>query len=204
MKKIIFGSLLAIGTSVLFAGCGLLPAVELDDPLALDDVEMISDTLTDVSVSPIATRVAGSGNLAASATFNDIAPSTFTLVPSTFDVSVLIKKAKVSAGCAAATGVINVSISNFRVSVRDKTDRFKDFKPSATTFSFNAADGTVNGLSAEALGFSMDEIAKVVDIITTEPTPNKVDVVAKIVTDPPLKGCKVTFVFGKTKGKIKF
>ncbi len=204
MKKVILASILALGTSTLLAGCGLIPAIELDDPLALNDAEFVSDTLSDAAIPGSSTRVAGSGKLSVSSTFGDVPASTFTLVPSTFDVSVLMKKAKLSAGCPTTTGIINVSISNFKVKISDLDTRFYDSQPGAVNFTFNAADGAISGLSETALGFSITEIQKAVDILTLAPTPNKVAVSANIVTDPPLKGCKVTFVVGKTKGKIKF
>ena len=202
MKKIVLGSLLAFGASTLLAGCGLIPAQTVANPLGLEDASLTSTTLTAASAS---VRVAGTGTASATATFADI--SSLPLTPAKIDISLALKSATISAGCVAATGDIQVTLTNFTVSLADgagNTARSLSAVLPTTSFTVNATTGAITGLSLTSLAFSIPDIGKAVSILTTAPTPNTVNVNTNIATSPALPGCTIAFKFGAGSGTFSF
>jgi hypothetical protein len=204
MKKIVFASLLALGTSTLLAGCGLIPAQTVADPFGLKGQTLTSSTL---STSSTSIRVAGTGNASVEAIFEDI--KSLLLTPAKIDISLALATATISPFCAAAANQtsIQVTLSNFKVTLSDgagATARSLFADLPTTTFNVNPTTGVITGLSLSGLTFSVPEIGKAINILTTTPTPNKATVSTDIATVPALPGCKISVTLGDSSGTFSF
>ncbi len=202
MKNIVFASLLTLGASSLLAGCGLIPAQTVQNPLGLKDVSLTSSTLSSTS-SSVSTRVAGSGTATANASFADIAA--LPLTPGSISIAMALKGVTYSAGCLAAANGVTVTLSNFKVDLSDGAGATHNFSATLPTFSLNVSSaGIISGIPAGALNFVIANVPLVTDILTKAPTPNTVNVTTDIATVPALSGCTITFTFDGGTGTIGF
>ncbi len=206
MKKVaLLGA--ALGLSAVFAGCGLIPPIKVDNPLGLSGAVLSAPlSATGASVRP---QVAGQGNATVSATFADLTTA-IPFTPSSFNVQLAITSATISAGCLAAANAtsIAVTVSNMTVAVSDSTSATPAVVRSVTatipTFTFNITPaGVVSGLNAANLLFAIPNLTTAMTIIQTAPTPNSVKVDATVATSPALSGCTLGVTFGAGSGEIK-
>ncbi len=204
-KAVLFGA--ALGLSAVFAGCGLIPPIKVENPLGLSGAVLSAPlSATGASVRP---QVAGQGNATVSATFADLTTA-IPFTPSTYNVQLAITNATISTGCLAlgnATSVA-VTVSNMTVAVSDSTSATPAVVRSVTatipTFTFNITPaGVVSGLNTATLLFAIPNLATAINIISTAPTPNSVKVDATVATSPALSGCTVGITFGAGSGEIK-
>lgn len=205
MKKIVLGSLLALGASTLLAGCGLIPPVALTNPLGLEGKTLA--VALDATSAPVSTRTAGVGSASLTATFPDSA--SVPLAPSSIDISLALASATISPSCAAALNQTNIAVSltNFTVELSDGTGAtLRLFSAALPTVNFNVnpTNGTITNLAAGALNFVVSNVPQVTNILTSAPTPNTVKVNTTVTTTPALPGCTITFTFGAGGGNIKF
>ncbi len=210
MKKLAFASLLALGTSTLLAGCGLLPPIDLGaDPIGLNGQKLTSTTLSTTGTGGLSTRVAGTGTASASTTFPDIDPSRFTVTPSSIQLNLELAKGDVSAACAAAVNQtsIAVKLTNLTLNLNDGAGATHSLSVTvpALTFNINPASGTISNLNLAALAFVITSanINTAKTILTTAPTPNNASVTTGIETTPALPGCTVSVTFGPSSGSAK-
>jgi hypothetical protein len=210
MKKIVFASLLALGTSTLLAGCGLLPPIDLGpDPIGLKGQKLTSTTLSTTGTGGVSTRVAGVGTASASATFPDIDPSKFTVIPSSIQLNLELAKGEVSAACAAALNQtsIAVKLTNLTLNLNDGVGAAHSLSVTvpSVTFSISPATGAISNLDLTALAFTItsNDINTAKNILTTVPTPNNASVSTGIETTPALPGCTVSVTFGPGSGSAK-
>ncbi len=206
MKKLVLASLLALGTTTLLAGCGLIPAQTVANPLGLKDAVMTSSVLSTTS-SSVSTRVPGTGTANVSATFADFAP--LPLTPAKADITLELANATFSQGCAAAAGQtsIQITVSNIVVNLSDDTtkpDRTLSATLPTVSFSVNPTTGVISGLSASDLKFSFADLGKAINILTSTPTPNTATVTSNIATSPALPGCTVSIKLGAGNGIFSF
>jgi hypothetical protein len=207
MKKIVFASLLALGTSTLLAGCGLLPPIDLGaNPIGLQGQKLTSTPLSTTGAGGLSTRVAGTGTASASATFPDIDPSRFTLTPSSIQLKLELVSGSVSAGCDAALNQtsIGIKLTNLTLNLNDGVGATHSLSVTVptVTFSINPATGTISNLNLSALAFTITsaDINTGKGILTTAPTPNNASVTTGVETTPALPGCTVSATFGPGGG----
>ncbi len=206
MKKVVLLGA-ALGLSAVFASCGLIPPVKVDNPLGLSGAVLSAPlSATGASIRP---QVAGQGNATVSATFADLTTA-IPFTPSSFNVQLAIASASISAGCLALGNAtsIAVTVSNMTVVVSDSTTATPPVVRSVTatipTFTFNITPaGVVSGLNTAALLFAIPNLATAINIISTAPTPNSVKVDATVATSPALSGCTLGITFGAGSGEIK-
>jgi hypothetical protein len=210
MKKIVFASLLALGTSTLLAGCGLLPPIDLGaNPIGLQGQKLTSTPLSATSAGGVLTRVAGTGTASASATFADIDPSRFTVTPSSIQLNLELASASVTAGCAAALNQTSVAVklTNIALNLNDGVGAAHSLSVVVPSVSFNVnpATGAISNLDLSALAFTISgaDINTAKNILTTAPTPNNASVTTDIATTPALPNCTIAFTFGPGSGSAK-
>jgi hypothetical protein len=210
MKKIVFASLLALGTSTLLAGCGLIPPIDLGaDPIGLNGQKLTSSVLSATGTGGLSTRVAGTGTASASTTFPDIDPSKFTLKPSSMQMNLELTKGEVSAACAPALNQTSIAIklSKLTLSLSDGTTAGHSISVTvpAVNFNLNPTNGTISNLDLTSLIFQIDPsvFTNAFSIITTLPSPNTASVTTDIETTPALPGCTVSVTFGPGGGSAK-
>lgn len=210
MKKIVFASLLALGTSALLAGCGLLPPIDLGaNPIGLQGQKLTSTPLSASGLGEVSTRVAGTGTASASATFADIDPSRFTVTPSSIQLNLELASGSVSAGCLAAANQasISVKLTNLTLSLNDGVGAAHSLSVTvpSLTFNVNPATGAISNLNLLALAFTITstDINTAKAILTTAPTPNNASVTTGIETTPALPDCTLSFTFGAGSGSAK-
>ena len=206
MKKLVLASLLALGTTTLLAGCGLIPPVSLGkDPLGLDGKTM-TVSLATASSPNVSTRTAGAGSAQLNATFLDAKEISIPITPSGIDISMALKNAQISK-CVPVNQTVAVTISNFTLALSDGAGpTLRSFNLAIPTVSFNVdtTNGTISGLAVDALKFQITAVQTVINILTTKPEPNTVNVSGDVTTNPPLPGCDITFTVGETSGILKF
>ncbi len=207
MKKFVFASLLALGTSTLLAGCGLIPAQTIVNPLGLKDAVLTSSVLSTAS-SSLSTRVAGTGTANVSAIFEDQTIS-LPLTPAKVDINLELANATISPACAAAVGLTNlqVTLSNFTVALSDGTgNTARNLSATLPTFSFNVDTntGAISNLNVASLAFSLPNVGQAIAIITTAPTPNTASINSNIATSPALPGCTISMKIGTSNGILSF
>ncbi len=210
MKKIVFASILALGTSSLLAGCGLLPPIDLGaNPIGLQGQKLTSSTLSATGTGGVSTRVAGTGTASASATFADIDPSRFTVTPSSIKLNLELASGSVSAGCAAALNQtsIAVKLTNITLNLNDGVGAAHSLSVVVPSVSFNVnpSTGAISNLDLSALAFTITsaDINTAKAILTTAPTPNNASVTTDIATTPALPNCKLEFTFGAGGGSAQ-
>jgi hypothetical protein len=210
MKKIVFASILALGTSTLLAGCGLLPPIDLGpDPIGLKGQKLTSTTLSTAGAGVLLARMAGTGTASASATFPDADPSKFTVIPSLIQLNLELASGSVSAACAAALNQTSVSVklTNLTLNLNDGVGAAHSLSVTvpAVTFSINTATGVISNLDLSVLAFiiTSTDINTAKNILTTIPTPNNASVTTGIETTPALPGCTVSVTFGPGSGSAK-
>jgi hypothetical protein len=210
MKKIVFTSLLALGTSTLLAGCGLLPPIDLGaNPIGLQGTKLTSTTLSANGTGGLSTRVAGTGTASASATFADIDPSRFTVTPSSLQLNLELASGSVSDGCLAAANQtsIAVKLTNLTLNLNDGVGAAHSLSVTVptVTFNINPTTGTISNLDLTALAFTIAsaDINTAKNILTTAPTPNNASVTTGVETTPALPGCTVSATFGPGSGSAK-
>jgi hypothetical protein len=210
MKKIVFVSLLALGTSTLLAGCGLLPPIDLGpDPIGLKGQKLTSTTLSATGTGGVSTRIVGTGTASASATFADIDPSKFTIVPSSIQLNLELATGSISAACAAALNQTSVAVklTNLTLNLNDGVgaDHSLSVTVPVVNFSINTATGAISNLDLTTLAFTIGgaNINTAKSILTTLPTPNNASVTTGIETTPALPGCTVSVTFGPGSGSAK-
>jgi hypothetical protein len=211
MKKLVFASLLALGTSSLLASCGLLPPIDLGpDPLQIQGKQLTSSTLSLTGSGGLSTRTPGTGTASASGTFADIDPAKFTLTPSSIQLNLELVSGSVSNACAAAVNQtsISVTLSNLTLSLKDDVgaDHNLSITVPAITFSINTTTGVISGLNLAALAFNIGgtNINTAKSILTTAPNLNTASVTTDIATTPALPGCTISVTLGASRGNAKF
>lgn len=206
MKKVtLLGA--ALGLSVVFASCGLIPPIEVENPLGLNGA--VLDAPLSATGTSIRLQVAGQGNATVSSTFADTTAS-IPFTPSSFNVKMVLRSVTISPNCAAigtATS-ITVTVSDMKVAVSDSTTADPPVVRSVTatvpTFTFKITPaGVVSDLNAAALLFAIPNIGTAIGIISTAPTPNTVKVDATVATSPALGGCTLRITFDAGRGEIK-
>lgn len=210
MKKIVLGSLLALGASTLLAGCGLLPPIELPANLLKLEGKTLSVPLS-LASAPVSSRTAGVGKASATASFEDIVLPSIPFDPSSIEISLELAKAAVtstatsSSPCVTNATDVLVTISNFKVDLFDGTAPSHFFTKTIPSASFhvNPSDGSISGLDISGLKVVIPEVQLIKSILTTPPTPNTVNVNTDVTTNPPLAGCTITFTFGAGKAFAK-
>jgi hypothetical protein len=210
MKKIVFASLLALGTSTLLAGCGLVPPIDLGpDPLQIQGQKLTSNTLSLTGSGGLSTRTPGTGTASASGTFADIDPAKFTLTPSSIQLNLELATGSVSAACAAALNQtsISVTLSNLTLSLNDDVGAAHNLSVTvpAVTFSINTVTGAISGLNLASLAFNIGgaNINTAKSILTTAPNLNTASVTTDIATTPALPGCTISVTFGASSGSAR-
>jgi hypothetical protein len=207
MKKIVFASLLALGTSTLLAGCGLIPAQTVKNPLGLDNVTLTSSVLSTTSTS-VSTRTPGTGTAQTSSSFPN--SSSLPLAPASINLASEITSATYSAGCVPAAtapnGTITVTLTNLTVDLSDGQTADRKYSVTVPSTTFKIVNGIIEKSSVTSVGFSIlsSDLAKVVNILTDGPTPNAVTVNTGVTTSPALPGCTVSFTFNNGTGTIGF
>lgn len=206
-KLALFG--VALGLSTIFAGCGLVPPVTFTDPVGLNGAVLTAPlSASGASLRP---QVAGQGIATVSAPFADVV--SFPFIPSTFNVQLAISSAAISSNCAAlgATTSIAVTVSDMKVTVKDTTAPtaaaaavVRQVVSNVPTFTFNISNtGVISNLNTTLLLFAVSNVGSAINIITTAPTPNSVQVDATIATNPALSGCSISLTFGAGSGEVK-
>jgi hypothetical protein len=210
MKKLVFASILALGTSTLLAGCGLIPPIDLGaNPIGLQGQKLTSTPLSTTGTGGLSTRVAGTGTASASATFPDIDPSRFTITPSSIKLNLELASASVSNACLAAANQtsISVTLSNLTLNLNDGVGAAHSLSVTvpSVTFNVNPATGAISNLNLLALAFTITsaDINTAKAILTTAPTPNNASVTTDIATTPALPGCTLSFTMGAGSGSAQ-
>jgi hypothetical protein len=210
MKKLVFASILALGTSTLLAGCGLIPPIDLGpDPIGLKGQKLTSTTLSASGTGGISTRAAGTGTASASATFGDFDPSKFTVTPSSIQLNLELASGSVSTGCAAALNQTSIAIklTNLTLNLNDGVGATHNLSVTipAVSFSINPATGAISNLDLSALAFTIGsaDINTAKSILTTAPTLNTASVTTGVETTPALPDCTVSATFGPSSGSAK-
>jgi hypothetical protein len=170
------------------------------------DGKTMTVSLAAVSTPNVSTRTAGAGTAQLSATFLDAKNISIPLTPSGIDISLILKNAQISK-CVPVNQTVAVTLSNFTLALSDgagATLRPFNLAISSVNFNLDTANGTISGLAIGALTFQITSVQTVINILTTAPEPNTVNVSGNVSTNPPLPGCDVTFTLGETSGNLKF
>jgi hypothetical protein len=202
MKKVALLGV-ALGLSAVFASCGLIPPIKVDNPIGLSGAVLSAPlAATGASLRP---QVAGVGTATASATFADLTTS-IPFTPSSFNVQLAIASATIT-GCEVTTSSsTTVTVSNMAVSLSDGSGQtVRNVSATLPTFTFKLSGaGVISELNTSALLFGLGaNVAPAMAIVQTAPTPNSVSVTANVATSPALPGCTLSFTFGAGSGEIK-
>jgi hypothetical protein len=203
MKKLV----LAAGLGLMFASCGLIPPIPVDDMLGMDNVESAE---VDLAGQNNLIVQAATGNINATYTFADISALTsLPTVPSSVSIRLTARGIRFLPGCTLATGSTKFTLSNIQVTLANGGS------PAATTtFQFNDLSfiGTLAGVTytaSDVLGGEVKvetlNIASIIDILKNPGTgQNTITVSATIsAASDTLKGCRVVFKYGKAAGSVR-
>ncbi|MBF6594924.1 MAG: hypothetical protein IVW51_10825 [Thermaceae bacterium] len=190
-RSVLFGSLLALA----LAGCSsLIPPVTVSDPLALNG--KLVTLSASAAVASVGSQATQSG--AISATFADISLSSLPLSPSKFsvcyDFTVTLN--------APVSGTINLSNIKLNVSVNDGTNGPANLAATASSLTLSGTGSTVTASGKNLCG-NIDNVGKMISVISQPPTPNTVTGTFSLDTDVPLPtGSSLTITFSNGQGTI--
>jgi hypothetical protein len=196
MKRVvILGSVLAL----VFAGCGLIPPIEVGDALQLGG----KSTQVSLGAGTGATTQS-SGTLSATFSFEDNPNINIPLTPSSFSYRVAISN--VSFGTCSITSSTTVQIQNFTAVLSDAAFTDSAGRPSATAsnLSFTVAPGsgnlTVSNLSGNELTFN--NLGNIGTILR-QGGPNTLTLSGSVTTSPSVGNCTLTINWGAGTGTIR-
>jgi hypothetical protein len=200
MKKLVFAS--AVG--LMFASCGLIPPIPVDDMLAMDNVETAAINLAGKNSL---TAQAATGTLVTDITFNDLsAISSLPVSPSSISIR-LGARGVVVTGCAAAAATTDFTVTNIEATLRNQgsaTGTIISFND--VTFTGTLASGVYTASNISGGTVKSLVISDVIDILKN-PGNGKNTVTFSMnlsATSDTLKGCSVKFRWGKAAGEVKF
>ena len=202
MKKVVLGA--ALGLSAIFASCGLIPPIPVDDVLALDNVETAAVSLAGKNQL---TTQAATGTLIADVTFDDIAAlGSSPVVPSSLSIRLGARGITV-ANCPNAVGSTNFTASNIEVTLRNQgSAQGTIITFSNVTFTGSLANGFYTASTVSGGQITSIVLADVLNILKNPGNGKNTATVSLNLSaeSDSLKGCSVKFRFAKASGEVKF
>jgi hypothetical protein len=197
MKRVvILGSVLAL----VFAGCGLIPPIEVGDALQLGGKS------TEVALSAATGATAqSSGSLSATFRFLDNPNINIPLAPSSFSYRVAISSVNFGTGCNL-TGNTTVQIQNFTAVLSDAafTDSARQPSATASNLSFTVAPGTGSLTVSNLIGneLTFNNLGNIGTILR-QGGENTLALSGSVTTSPSVGNCTLTINWGAGTGTIR-